>query len=51
MLERFVGQAPIGATVYRLERLRCHLCGYVWTAPTPGGIGGTTLGNISGVWG
>ena len=35
VLVRFVGQAPIGATVYGLERLRCHLCGDIFTAPAP----------------
>jgi transposase len=37
---RVVGQAPIAATVYELERLRCHLCGEVYEAeapPQPGG--------------
>ena len=29
------GQAPIHATVYELERLRCNLCGSLFTAPTP----------------
>ncbi len=37
---RLVGQAPIGATVYKLEQLRCNLCGRVFTARAPGGIGG-----------
>jgi len=36
---RFVGQAPIGATVYALEKLRCHLCGAIFTAPPPEGVG------------
>ena len=39
VLVRFVGQAPIGATVYDLERLRCHLCGDLFTAPAPEGVG------------
>jgi transposase len=38
-LVRFVGQAPLDATVYRLQRLRCHLCGKVFTAPTPEDVG------------
>lgn len=38
-LVRIVGQAPIGATVYELERLRCNLCGEVYTAQAPQGIG------------
>lgn len=38
-LVRIVGQAPLEATVYELQRLRCHLCGQVFTAPSPEGIG------------
>ena len=36
---RFVGQAPLHATVYRLQRLRCNLCGEVFTAPAPEAMG------------
>ena len=32
---RIVGRAPLEATVYELEKLRCHLCGKVFTAPVP----------------
>jgi hypothetical protein len=38
-LVRLVGQAPVGGTVYELQRLRCHLCGDVFTAEQPEGIG------------
>ena len=38
-LVRLVGQAPLAATVYELDRLRCNLCGDVFTAPEPEGIG------------
>lgn len=38
-LVRVVGQAPLGATVYELEKLRCNLCGEVFTAPAPDGVG------------
>jgi transposase len=38
-LVRIVGQAPLAATVYALDRLRCNLCGEVFTAPEPEGIG------------
>ena len=34
-LVKVVGQAPLGATVYRLQRLRCRLCDAVFTAPLP----------------
>jgi transposase len=38
-LVRVVGQAPLGATVYALEKLRCNLCGEVFTAESPAGVG------------
>ena len=39
VLIRLVGQAPIAATVYALEKLRCHLCGELFTADPPAGVG------------
>src|SRR6516164_1502957 len=36
---RVVGEAPIGATVYGLERLRCNLCGEIFEADAPEGVG------------
>jgi transposase len=39
VLVRFVGRSPLHATVYRMQKLRCHLCGKLFTAPTPAGIG------------
>ena len=39
VLVRIKGQAPIAATVYELEKLRCNLCGDVFTAATPEGLG------------
>ena len=39
VLVRVVGQAPLAATVYSLERLRCNGCGQVFTAQEPEGIG------------
>jgi transposase len=38
-LVRIVGQAPLAATVYNLEQLRCNACGQVFTAPEPEGVG------------
>jgi transposase len=35
VLVRIKGQAPIAATVYELEKLRCNLCGDVFTAAAP----------------
>ena len=32
---RIVGQAPLAATVYELQKLRCNLCGEVFTADAP----------------
>src|SRR3984893_4708875 len=39
VLVRIVGQAPLAATVYSLERLRCGACGQVFTAREPEGVG------------
>ena len=36
---RVVGQAPIAAKVYELERLRCNLCGEVYEAEAPPEVG------------
>ncbi len=34
-LVRFVGQAPLEATVFEMERLRCNACGQIFTADPP----------------
>ena len=39
MLVRVTGVAPLQAQVYALERLRCGLCGTVFTAAPPAGVG------------
>jgi len=36
---RVKGMAPLFATVYERERLRCNLCGEVFTAAAPEGVG------------
>ena len=36
---RVVGQAPIAATVYELERLRCNLCSEIFEATAPASVG------------
>ncbi len=36
---RFMGMAPLAAKIYDLEKLRCNLCGEVFTAETPAGVG------------
>jgi transposase len=35
VLVRIIGQPPLAATVYVLQKLRCHLCGQVFTAAAP----------------
>jgi hypothetical protein len=39
VLVRVTGVAPLQAQVYTLERLRCGLCGTVFTAEAPPGVG------------
>ena len=39
VLVRVKGMAPLAATVYECERLRCNLCGEVFTAEAPEGVG------------
>jgi hypothetical protein len=38
-LVRVRGQAPIPATLLELQRVRCNLCGEVFTAAPPAGVG------------
>jgi transposase len=38
-LVRIVGQAPLAATVYEMERLRCNACGQMFTAEEPEEVG------------
>jgi transposase len=39
LIVRVTGQAPIGGKVYELQRLRCCLCGTVFTAEPPVEVG------------
>ena len=39
VLVRITGQPPLAATVYHLQKLRCHLCGQVFTATAPAAAG------------
>ena len=39
MIVRIKGLPPLPATVYELEKLRCNLCGRVFTAKSPEAIG------------
>jgi hypothetical protein len=38
-LIRITGMAPLSATIWECERLRCNLCGEVHTAKAPQGVG------------
>ena len=53
VIVRVTGHAPVQASVYELEKLRCNLCGEVFTAPAPEGIGqqkyDATAGSIIGL--
>lgn len=42
VLIRVRGVAPLSATRYDCERLRCNLCGEVFTAEAPAGVGSET---------
>jgi transposase len=50
---RITGQAPLAATIYELQKLRCHLCGQVFTAPAPAAAGAqkydATAGSMIGL--
>ena len=39
LIVRVTGKAPLQASVYQMQKLRCNLCGEIFTAKTPGGIG------------
>jgi transposase len=39
VLVRIVGMAPFAAKRFECERVRCNLCGKVFTAPPPDGVG------------
>ncbi|MGD9229079.1 MAG: IS66 family transposase, partial [Desulfobacterales bacterium] len=39
VLVRVTGKAPLQAAVYKMERLRCNLCGEIFKAKPPPGIG------------
>ncbi|MFV2070365.1 MAG: transposase, partial [Pirellulales bacterium] len=48
VLVRITGQAPVAAKVYQLQKLRCHLCGKVFTAQSPPGVGATKYDATAG---
>jgi transposase len=45
---RIVGRAPLDGTVYELERLRCNLCGKLFTAQVPDGAGNDKYDETAG---
>ena len=45
---RFLGIAPLAATIYDLEKLRCNLCGEVFTAQAPGDVGSAKYDETAG---
>jgi transposase len=53
VLVRISGQPPLAAKIYQVQKLRCHLCGQVFTAPTPPEAGGSkydaTAGSMIGL--
>ena len=48
VLVRITGQAPVGAKIYRLQKLRCHLCGKVFTAEPPKDVGSAKYDTTTG---
>jgi transposase len=45
---RFVGMAPLAAKIYELEKLRCNLCGEVFTAKPPNNVGSDKYDETAG---
>ena len=39
LIVRITGNAPLSGTIYHLQRLRCNLCGEIFTAASPDGVG------------
>lgn len=48
VLIRVVGQAPLQAKIHELEKFRCNLCGEVFTAKPPEGVGPEKYDETSG---
>lgn len=48
VIVRITGQAPLAAKVYELQRLRCNLCGEIFTAKEPQGLGDEKYDSASG---
>src|SRR5665811_303944 len=48
VIVRITGQAPLAAKVYELQKLRCNLCGEIFTAKAPQGLGDEKYDSASG---
>jgi len=48
ILVRFVGMPPLAARIYELEKLRCNLCGVVFTAQAPENVGSAKYDETAG---
>jgi len=48
VLVRITAQPPLAAKVYQLQKLRCHLCGQVFTADAPAEAGPTKYSATAG---
>ena len=48
VIVRVTGQAPLSAKVYELQRLRCNLCGQIFTAKAPQDLGDEKYDDASG---
>jgi transposase len=44
---RITGNAPLSGTVYQMQRLRCNICGMIFTANTPEDVGEEKYDNRS----
>jgi len=45
---RITGNAPLDAYIWEQEKLRCNLCGEIFTAPLPKGVGDTKYDETAG---
>lgn len=48
ILVRMKGQAPVDAKIYELEKFRCNLCGEIFTARPPEGVGAKKYDETTG---
>jgi len=48
VIVRITGKAPLHATVYQMQKLRCNLCGEIFKADTPAGVGEEKYDEASG---